>query len=137
MASQYHLRGIINALLTVGADVTATGPAGTVTANVIPTDSQTLAQGDAGRFGLLMAPCETLGQHVFRAPTQHYKAGLALLSWLNGRQDNAMLINREDLARDRAHLLCCIELAQACGALGRSPATVERIAAFRRGESRA
>ena len=98
---------------------------------------QALAQGDAGRFGLLMAPCETLGQHVFRAPTQHYKAGLALLSWLNGRQDNAMLINREDLARDRAHLLCCIELAQACGALGRSPATVERIAAFRRGESRA
>ena len=79
---------------------------------------QALAANDAARFLQLMEPCETLGQHVFAAPTQHYKAGLAFLAWKNGWQGNAMLVNREDLARDEAHYARCEELARACGALG-------------------
>ncbi|MBM4060535.1 MAG: dihydrodipicolinate synthase family protein [Planctomycetes bacterium] len=78
---------------------------------------QVLARGDAAAFLRLMAPCETLGQHVFGPPTQHYKAGLAFLAWRNGWQQNPMLVNREDLARDAAHYARCEDLARACGAL--------------------
>lgn len=78
---------------------------------------QALRTGDAGKFMALMEPCEVLGQHVFGAPTQHYKAGLAFLAWKNGWQGNAMLVNREDLARDAAHYARCEQLARACGAL--------------------
>ncbi|MCR9243837.1 MAG: dihydrodipicolinate synthase family protein [bacterium] len=80
-----------------------------------------LARGDADEFLTIMTPCETLGQHVFAAPTRHYKAGLAWLARQNGWQPNAMLINREDRARDAAHYARCEELARACGALVRGP----------------
>jgi len=78
---------------------------------------QALARGDAQGFLDVMLPCEALGQHVFAAPTQHYKAGLAYLAYRNGWQANAMLINREDLARDQQHYATCERLARACGAL--------------------
>jgi hypothetical protein len=81
-----------------------------------------LAHGDARRYLELMDPCEALGQHVFGPPTQHYKAGLAYLSWCAGRQRNALLVNREDLARDAAHYRRCEELARQCGALGHADA---------------
>ena len=77
--------------------------------------ARALARGDAARFLDLMDPCETLGRHVFCAPTQHYKAGLAFLAWLNGQQDNFLLVNREELHRDREHYLACAQLAQAAG----------------------
>lgn len=78
---------------------------------------QALRTGDAAKFLAQMTPCEALGQHVFAEPTQHYKAGLAFLAWKNGWQRNAMLANREDLARDAAHYARCEALARACGAL--------------------
>lgn len=89
---------------------------------------QALAHGDAARCLQLMTPCEALGQHVFAAPTQHYKAGLAFLAWLRGDQDNAMLLNREDLAREPAHYRRCAELALACGAVAATPTTLARLA---------
>ena len=91
-----------------------------------------LAQNDGTRFQQIMGPCETLGQHLFAAPTQHYKAGLAFLSWLSGLQDNAMLVNREDRARDDAHRLRCIELARACGVLASNAAVEARISTYQR-----
>ena len=86
-----------------------------------------LARGDAARFLDLMDPCETLGRHVFCAPTQHYKAGLAFLAFANGRQDNAMLVRREDRARDAAHYRRCAELAVLCSALRDDEHTTERV----------
>ncbi|MGE3171180.1 MAG: DUF993 family protein [Planctomycetota bacterium] len=89
-----------------------------------------LAAGDTAGYLRRMLPCEELGRHVFAAPTQHYKAGLAFLSWLAGRQPNAMLVRREDLARGRAHQLRAAELAFACGALPRTAIVKARLAAF-------
>lgn len=89
---------------------------------------QALAQGDAATFLELMTPCEALGQHLFEPPTQHYKAGLAMLAWLRGEQQNAMLLNREDLARDAAHYRRAAELALACGAVPAWPGLGERLA---------
>lgn len=73
---------------------------------------EALQAGDRRGFVDRMDQCEALGKFVFQQPTQHYKAGLAFLAWLNGAQDNFMLVNREDLARDRDHYLRCAELAQ-------------------------
>ena len=94
-----------------------------------------LARGDAGRFLDIMTPCEALGRHVFCAPTQHYKAGLAFLSWLNGLQSNPMLVNREDRCRDAAHYTECAQLSVACGALGDIALAQQRLNAFLGGKA--
>lgn len=94
-----------------------------------------LARGDAGRFLDIMTPCEALGRHVFCAPTQHYKAGLAFLSWLNGLQSNPMLVNREDRCRDAAHYTECAQLSVACGALGDIALAQQRLDAFLGGKA--
>ena len=89
-----------------------------------------LRAGDVDGFTAAMARCETLGQHVFCAPTQHYKAGLAFLAWLNGQQDNFLLVNREDTARDRDHYLRCAELARDAGCVRDEQTFTSRLAEF-------
>lgn len=76
-----------------------------------------LGRGDAAAYLERMLPCEELSRHVFAAPTRFYKTDLALLAWLGGLQPNRMLVNHEELARDRAHLRRAAELAVAAGVL--------------------
>ncbi len=95
-----------------------------------------LTRGCAAKFLDLMDPCETLGRHVFCAPTQHYKAGLAFLAYAAGRQQNAMLIRREDTMREIAHYRRCAELAVLCGALRDDELTTSRINALLQGETK-
>lgn len=92
-----------------------------------------LAAGDAAGFLEVMSPCEALGRHVFAEPTQHYKAGLAFLAMLNGLQDQCLLVNGEERARDRAHLLRCADLARAAGAVRDGDEFERRLAAFTAG----
>ena len=89
-----------------------------------------LQEGDRAGFTAAMERCEALGQHVFAAPTQHYKAGLAFLAWLNGQQDNFRLVNREEAARDRDHYLRCAELARAAGCVRDEQIFTSRLAEF-------
>lgn len=89
-----------------------------------------LQAGDRQGFVGLMDRCEALGNFVFQEPTQHYKAGLAFLAWLNGQQDNFMLVNREDLSRDRDHYLRCAELARAAGCVHQQDIFEARLAEF-------
>ena len=86
-----------------------------------------LAHGREDRFRELMAPCEALARAVFAPPTQHYKVGLAFLAWLDDRQPNPMLVNREDLARDRDHCLGLVALAAAAGVFSRPDCVAERL----------
>lgn len=79
---------------------------------------EALARGDAAEFLRIMEPCEALGRHVFEEPTRDYKAGLAFLSWLNGRQPDFRLPAGADSRRDRRHLQNCVGLAFACRAAG-------------------
>ncbi len=76
-----------------------------------------LAHGKIGEYTALMEPCERLGLHLFEKPTQHYKAGLAFLSWLNGAQGNPMLVQHEERARDKAHYLQAARLASLAGVI--------------------
>ncbi|HEX5054379.1 MAG TPA: DUF993 family protein [Planctomycetota bacterium] len=89
-----------------------------------------LEVGDGAQFLAIMERCERLGQHVFAAPTQHYKAGLAFLAWLNGLQPDFTLVNNEQLMRSREHYLRCAELAREAGAVVDAPGFEQRLAAF-------
>jgi len=91
-----------------------------------------LARGDDQGYRALMEPCEELGKHLFQAPTQHYKAGLAFLSWLNGQQPNAMLVQHEERARDAAHHVEAARLASRAGVIEDAAGAAARLAAWLR-----
>jgi len=88
---------------------------------------QYLAHGKKEEFSAIMEPCEKLSKMIFEKPTQHYKAGLAFLSWLDGRQENNMLINREDLCRSKEHYLSIIEQASISNIFSNPQIVSERI----------
>ena len=77
-----------------------------------------LGDGDVVRYRELMGPAEELARFIFQPPTRHYKAGLAYVAWLRGLQDNPMLVNREDLARDEAYYRGVASHARRAGTLG-------------------
>ncbi|MCH2160482.1 MAG: dihydrodipicolinate synthase family protein, partial [Phycisphaerales bacterium] len=89
-----------------------------------------LAAGDRTGYDAIMAPCEELGRKIFEAPTRHYKTGLAFLAWLNGLQDNPMLVNHEEHARSREHLLDVVECANRAGAILDAPTAADRLAGW-------
>ena len=79
-----------------------------------------------------MRPCEELARAVFEAPTSRYKAGLAFLSWLDGQQDNFMLLNRLELERDRDHYERLARLAARAGVFRDAARTADRIGQWSR-----
>jgi hypothetical protein len=89
-----------------------------------------LARGNLETYQALMEPCEALGKHLFQAPTQHYKAGLAFLSWLNGAQPNRMLVQHEERARSAEHYLEAARLASVAGIIVDANAACVRLAQF-------
>lgn len=76
-----------------------------------------LARQDLPGYLQWMQPLEALGQWIFSPPTQHYKAGLAFLSWLRGQQSNFFLVDHEERARSREHYARLAVLARAAGAI--------------------
>ena len=74
-----------------------------------------------------MRPAQELSRLVFESPTRHYKAGLAFLSWLNDRQENFMLVNRQDQSRNFDHFVRLTELASAAGVLRDAEVAAERL----------
>lgn len=87
-----------------------------------------LDDGDVERYRELMGPAQELARFIFQPPTRHYKAGLAYHAWLRGLQDNPMLINREDLARDVHYHRGVAVLAARAGSLGDDEITRRRLA---------
>lgn len=86
-----------------------------------------LARGEHPRYRERMAPLEELGQVIFEAPTQHYKAGLAFLAWLNGFQDEFVLPVHAESRRDRAHYLRVAALAGSSGVIENADLALDRL----------
>jgi hypothetical protein len=91
---------------------------------------QLLAHGRSRAALRVLEPCERLGRKLFEPPTQHYKAGLAFLAWLNGQQDERTLVNRQERSRPREHLVEVARLASRAGAISDAGLAAERLRAL-------
>jgi len=58
-----------------------------------------------------------LGRHLFSAPTQYYKTGIAFLAWLNGHQPGFTMVGGLHGGRSLPHLLRAHDLASTAGLL--------------------
>jgi hypothetical protein len=76
-----------------------------------------LEAGDTDGYRRVLGPTEELSRHIFAAPTQYYKTGVAFLAWLNGLQPGWSMVGGLHSARSLPHLARVLELADACGAL--------------------
>ncbi len=63
-----------------------------------------LDRGDLKTYDELLAPTLPLSRHIFQAPTFHYKAGLVFLAYLNGYQDQFLMLGGLESARSVEHL---------------------------------
>ena len=75
-------------------------------AAIAPAASQALealARADMEKYQALFEPTVPLSREIFAAPTQFYKAGIALLSWLNGYQDHFVMPGGFQSSRDITH----------------------------------
>ena len=76
---------------------------------------QALDRGDVSVYRELLEPAERLSRVIFEPPTHDYKAGLAFLAWVNGRQPGFHLLGGLERARSREHLGRVFEAALAAG----------------------
>jgi dihydrodipicolinate synthase/N-acetylneuraminate lyase len=80
---------------------------------------EALAEGDHATYNRLLAPTVPLSREIFRAPTRFYKAGIAVLSWLNGHQGHFIMPAGFQSSRDITHYAQVFRLADAAGLLSR------------------
>ena len=62
-----------------------------------------LDRGDLKSYEEIFAPTLPLSRHIFQAPTYNYKAGLVFLAFLNGYQDQFLMLDGLESARSVAH----------------------------------
>lgn len=83
-------------------------------AAIAPAASQALealATKDTDTYHRLLEPTVPLAREIFKAPTQHYKAGIAFLSWLNGLQDHFVMPGGFQSSREITHFAHVYRLA--------------------------
>jgi uncharacterized protein DUF993 len=100
---------------------------------IAPAASLALAALDAGdidRYRQLLAPTVPLSRHIFAAPTQHYKAGVVFLAFLNGFQTHFRMVRGLESARSIAHLCELFVLADKAGVLRDPELATERMRSF-------
>ena len=89
-----------------------------------------LDAGDLTRYHALLEPTVPLSRHIFAAPTQHYKAGVVFLAYLNGFQSHFRMVRGLEAARSIPHLCELFVLADKAGVL-RDPAfAIQRMKGF-------
>jgi len=100
---------------------------------IAPAASLALAAFDAGdisRYRQLLAPTVPLSRHIFAAPTQHYKAGVVFLAFLNGFQTHFRMVRGLESARSITHLCELFVLADKAGVLRDPELATQRIRNF-------
>lgn len=76
-----------------------------------------LDDGDTTGFRAALDPTVPLARHVFGAPTPYYKAGIAFLNWLDGRQPGYAMVGGLHAARSAVHQARTFVLADQAGVL--------------------
>jgi hypothetical protein len=88
---------------------------------------QHLDRGDKKSFHSVLDPTVALSRKIFEAPTWNYKCGVVLLAWLNGFQDQFVMIGNHQTARSIAHYADVFRLADQCGLLREPELAVTRM----------
>jgi hypothetical protein len=70
-----------------------------------------LAIGDQRGFHDFLEPTVPLSRHIFKYPTRFYKTGVVFLAWLNGLQDQFIMVGGQESARSLLHLAELFRLA--------------------------
>jgi hypothetical protein len=70
-----------------------------------------LAIGDQQGFHSFLEPTVPLSRHIFKYPTRFYKTGIVFLAWLNGQQDQFIMVGGQESARSLLHLAELFRLA--------------------------
>jgi Protein of unknown function (DUF993) len=70
-----------------------------------------LAIGDRKGFHDILEPTVPLSRHIFKNPTRFYKTGVVFLAWLNGLQDQFIMVGGQESARSLLHLAELFRLA--------------------------
>ncbi len=97
---------------------------------IAPAASLALAALDADdlpRYHQLLEPTVPLSRHIFASPTQHYKAGVVFLAFLNGFQSHFRMVGGLESARSTAHLCELFVLADKAGVLRDPDVATERM----------
>ena len=89
-----------------------------------------LDAGDIPRYHDLLAPTVPLSRHIFTAPTQHYKAGVVFLAYLNGFQSHFRMVRGLEAARSIPHLCELFVLADKAGVLRDPDLATQRMKNF-------
>ena len=89
-----------------------------------------LDKADTVRYAELLAPTVALSRHIFAAPTQHYKAGVVFLAYLNGFQSHFRMVRGLESVRSIAHLCELFVLADEAGVLRDPEFATQRIRNF-------
>jgi hypothetical protein len=86
--------------------------------------------GDLPRYQELLSPTVPLSRHIFASPTQHYKAGVVFLAFLNGFQSHFRMVRGLESARSTAHLCELFVLADQAGVLRDPELATRRMRSF-------
>jgi hypothetical protein len=89
-----------------------------------------LDAGDVARYEELLAATVPLSRHIFAAPTQHYKAGVVFLAYLNGFQSHFRMVRGLESARSVAHLCELFVLADRARVLRDPERATRRMRSF-------
>jgi Protein of unknown function (DUF993) len=89
-----------------------------------------LDAGDAGGFRAALDPTLPLARHVFGAPTPYYKAGIAFLNFLDGRQPGYAMVGGLHSARSAVHQAETFRLADEAGVLADPSLAARRVRAY-------
>jgi hypothetical protein len=102
-------------------------------AAIAPAASAALAaldRDDHDAYAAALGPTVALSRHVFAAPTQHYKTGIAFLAWLSGHQPGFVMVGGLQGARSLPHLAETFRLADEAGLFPDPPLAAARLRAL-------
>jgi hypothetical protein len=86
-----------------------------------------LAAGDRQGFHSVLEPTVALSRHIFKHPTRFYKTGIVFLAWLNGLQNQFIMVGGQESARSLLHLAELFRLADKARVLHDPDVAVSRM----------
>jgi hypothetical protein len=89
-----------------------------------------LDQNDTNEYNRLLSPTIPLSRHIFSAPTQYYKTGIAFLAFLNGFQKHFRMVGGFESARSISHFCKLFVLADQAAVLTDCELAIRRMQRF-------